>query len=107
MRYFCLALASICCGCGSDTGSLEDLQTRMVKLPNGREIRAEVMMKPLDMQRGMMYRDALPPDRGMLFIHSQPGLYAYWMYNVKIPLDIVWMDSNHRIVEISADTPPC
>ncbi len=29
------------------------------------------------------------------------------MYQVRIPLDMIWMDSDHRIVEISADTPPC
>jgi len=43
----------------------------------------------------------------MLFIHQAPGQYPYWMYQMKIPLDIVWMDHDHRIVEISADTPPC
>jgi len=43
----------------------------------------------------------------MLFIHDKPGLYPYWMYQVRIPLDMLWMDANHRIVEVSADTPPC
>ena len=43
----------------------------------------------------------------MLFIHDRPGRYPYWMYHCKIGLDIIWMDPNHRIVEMSADTPPC
>jgi len=55
----------------------------------------------------MMYRDSLPRGHGMLFIHQTPGLNPYWMYQVRIPLDIIWMDTSHRIVEISADTPPC
>ncbi len=64
-------------------------------------------MSDLEMQKGMMFRDSLALDRGMLFIHESPGRYPYWMYQVRIPLDIIWMDSTHRIVEISADTPPC
>jgi hypothetical protein len=59
------------------------------------------------MQRGMMFRDSLAPDRGMLFVHGTPGRYAYWMFQCLIPLDIIWMNADRKIVEISADTPPC
>jgi uncharacterized protein len=94
-------------GCGPQTEPVEDLNTRIVTLPGGREIRAEVMIKPAEMARGMMYRDPLPQGRGMLFIHEKPAPYRYWMSNVKAPLDIIFMDENRQIVEISADTPPC
>ncbi len=97
-----LALA----GCGSKT-ALDEYYTQVVTLPNGKEIRAEVMTDRTDMMRGMMFRDSLAPDRGMLFIHDRPDRHTYWMYQVRIPLDIVWMDGNRRIVEISANTPPC
>jgi uncharacterized membrane protein (UPF0127 family) len=43
----------------------------------------------------------------MLFLHEAPGEYPYWMYQTRIALDIIWMDHDRRIVEISADTPPC
>jgi len=43
----------------------------------------------------------------MLYVHQTPGLYPYWMYQVKIPLDRIWMDQHRNIVEISADNPPC
>jgi hypothetical protein len=94
-------------GCGTQTATLEDFNTRAVTLPRGQQIRAEVMTQQADMMRGMMFRDSLAPDRGMLFIHTQQGKYSYWMYQVRIPLDIIWMDSGRRVVEISADTPPC
>lgn len=109
MRYFwpLLLLTLAGAACGPSTAGPEVLGMRTVTLPGGQQIRAEVEMTQVDMQKGMMFRDSLPRGRGMLFIHETPGLYPYWMYQVRIPLDMIWMDANHRIVEISADTPPC
>lgn len=113
MRYWMLhlpvilVLALMLAGCGSETGGTDELLTRKVTLPDGQTIRAEVEMTSVDMQKGMMFRDSLARGRGMLFIHSTPGLYPYWMFQVRIPLDMIWMDAGHRIVEISPDTPPC
>jgi len=108
MRSTCLLIAVLAlAGCGDKPVTLEEYQTQLVTFPDGSKIRAEVMTHPTDMMRGMMFRDSLPEDRGMLFIHGSPGPYPYWMYQVQIPLDIIWMDMNRRIVEISANTPPC
>ncbi len=93
--------------CGEKPLAPDDFGTRFVTLPNGKVIRVEVMSRMEDMARGMMFRDSLPPDRGMLFIHPSPTPQTYWMYQVKIPLDIVFIGPNRRIVEISANTPPC
>ncbi len=100
-------LALLLTSCGSDTAPVETLNSLQVRLPNGKKIRAEIMKTQEEMLKGMMFRTSLPADRGMLFVHERPGRYAYWMYQVVIPLDIVWMDRDHRIVEISANTPPC
>lgn len=107
MRYLLLCGAvALLAGCSSAPDP-HALDTRTVTLPNGRTVWAEVKIKPVDMQRGMMFRDSLPRGEGMLFIHAEPGAYPYWMYNVRVPLDIIWMDAGRRIVEISPDTPPC
>lgn len=94
-------------GCGEETLSLDELRERAITLPTGEKIRAEVMITPVDIQRGMMFRDSLPQGRGMLFIHSKPDYYKYWMYQVNIPLDIIWMDSTRRVVEIVPNAPAC
>ena len=109
MRYLTplLLLAALGAGCNSQKAGPDDLASTTVTLPGGQQIRAEVEISPADMAKGMMFRDSLERGRGMLFIHQKPGTYQYWMFQVKIPLDIIWMDANHRIVEISADTPPC
>jgi len=58
-------------------------------------------------ERGLMFRQSLDKDRGMLFIFEQSGIHNFWMKNTLIPLDIVWIDSNNEIVFISENTPPC
>lgn len=102
-----LFAAAILSGCGEPAMKPEDYGTHRVEMPNGKTIRAEMMVKPEDLMRGMMFRESLAEDRGMLFLHGSPGRYPYWMYQVKIPLDIIWLDLNRRVVEISENTPPC
>ncbi len=104
--FFLAILVAAACG-DTRTVSLEEFNTRVVTLPDGFQVRAELMTHPQDMMRGMMFRKSLPEDRGMLFIHGSPGQYSYWMYQVEIPLDIIWMDRNGRVVELSPNTPPC
>ncbi len=102
-----LSAATWCYGCGERPIKVDEFNTLVVTLPDGFRVRAEVMTRPQDMMRGMMFRDSLPEGRGMLFIHGEPGEYSYWMFQVKIPLDIIWMDQNGIVVEISPNTPPC
>ncbi|MBK5294198.1 MAG: DUF192 domain-containing protein [Acidobacteriia bacterium] len=92
------------CGHTADSGGLN---LREAVLPNGQKIQCEVMIRSEDMARGMMFRDSLEADRGMLFHHAAAGQYPYWMFQCKIALDIIWMDQNKRIVEMSPNTPPC
>jgi uncharacterized membrane protein (UPF0127 family) len=83
------------------------VDTCTVTLPDGFTVAAEVKFTPEDMKRGMMYRSDLPSGHGMLFVHGAMGRHPYWMANCKIPLDIIWIDMSHKVVEISHDTPPC
>ncbi len=81
--------------------------TRPVTLPNGEVIHAESAIEYAELLRGLMFRDSLPQDRGMLFIHNKMGRYSYFMYQVSFPIDIIWMDAKKRVVEIAANVPPC
>lgn len=79
----------------------------LVMLPDGSTVHVELAKTEAERSFGLMERTSLPQGRGMLFIHDRPGQYPYWMYDCKIGLDIIWMDQNHRIVEMSPNTPPC
>lgn len=57
--------------------------------------------------RGLMFRDAMADDRGMLFIHDAQEPLAYWMKNTRIALDILYFDSDRRLVAQQRGVPPC
>ncbi len=57
--------------------------------------------------QGLMFRDEMPEDHGMLFIFPNERPRSFWMKNTRIPLDIIYLDRDLRVVSISADTPPC
>jgi uncharacterized membrane protein (UPF0127 family) len=102
---FCLALSLA--GCGPSISPIEALLTREVTLPGGHIIKAETAVDTRDTLRGLMFRASLAPDHGMLFVHPVVGHYSYWMYQTYIPLDMIWMDEDHKIVELVESAPPC
>lgn len=107
MRYLLLpALLTLAC-CGPKPTTLEDFPTRPVTLPGGQVIRVETMIDNVELLRGMMFRTSLAPDRGMLFVYPRPEHYQMFMYQTLIPLDIVWMDANRRIMAMDENLPPC
>jgi uncharacterized protein len=101
-----VATAFFGAGCSS-SNITDEINLAQVTFPNGVQINAEMMRREVELMRGLMFRESLPPNRGMLFIHPTEDIFHYWMYQTKIPLDLIWMDQNRRIVEMSLDTPPC
>ncbi len=78
-----------------------------VKTPAGVVIYAELADTTEKRARGLMFRNSLAKDRGMLFTFTEPKPWAFWMKNTKIPLDIIWLDSQKRIVHIERNVPLC
>ena len=83
------------------------LPTIEVGLPGGARVTAELATTPEQQARGLMFRSYVPPDRGMLFVGDRASRRSFWMYQCLVPLDMVWLDGAHRIVEIVRDAPPC
>lgn len=78
-----------------------------VTLPNGTVYAVEIPRTSETRERGLMFRAALPPRTGMLFVFETTGRYGFWMKNCMIPLDLIWIDEAKRIVAILPETPPC
>src|SRR5437899_4092397 len=78
-----------------------------VVFPDGYAVTVEVAADDATRQQGLMYRDRLPPEGGMIFFFPQSGHYPFWMKNTLIPLDLIWIDDTKRIVHVAHDIPPC
>ena len=73
----------------------------------GKRFTVEVADDDAERARGLMFRDALAADAGMLFVHDAEQPQAYWMKNTKIPLDILYFDSSRKFVSVQKRVPPC
>lgn len=63
-------------------------------------IEVQVVLTPSETQQGLMYRDSLPEDSGMLFVFEQTRQLSFWMKNTRIPLDIAYIRPDGTIAEI-------
>jgi len=67
----------------------------------------EIAKTPQERQLGLMFRKQLSLNRGMLFVFPEEKLYAFWMKNTYLPLDIIWLNKNKEIVFIKEGAKPC
>ncbi|WP_315789912.1 DUF192 domain-containing protein [Fischerella sp. JS2] len=74
-------------------------------VPNGAIIDLEVAQTPEQQAMGLMYRPALSPNRGMLFQFPTPMAVSFWMKNVPVPLDMVFLRKG--VVQMVTTAPPC
>jgi hypothetical protein len=78
-----------------------------LRLPSGKVLQIEVMVKDEDRAMGVMYRPSLPEDHGLLFVLEASDFHGFWMKNCKFAIDMVWLDEAHRVVHVAESVPPC
>jgi uncharacterized membrane protein (UPF0127 family) len=66
----------------------------------GIELQLQIALKPAEQQKGLMYRESLDKDHGMLFLFERPERRGFWMRNTRIPLDIGYFDSSGLLLEV-------
>lgn len=97
MRNFsvlCAAVVVLACG-NSRAGA------HTVALPVGSHLfQVELADTPESRERGLMFRQELERDSGMLFIFDESAPRAFWMKNTSVPLSIAYIDARGRILEI-------
>jgi hypothetical protein len=70
-------------------------------------VRAELAQTPAQWTHGLMYRNSMPAESGMLFILPKEETQSFWMKNTKIPLDIIFISAAGKIVDIKNNFSPC
>lgn len=78
-----------------------------VTTPKGkRTFRVEVAATPEEQARGLMFRTALGPDEGMIFPRNPPDVASFWMKNTPLPLDIIFVGPDRKVINVAANTVP-
>lgn len=76
---------------------------------NGKQFKVELAKTDAEREKGLMNRNHLNTDSGMLFIFSKAEIQTFWMKNTLIPLDIIWINSStlgaKKIVDITTLDP--
>ncbi|WP_088329936.1 DUF192 domain-containing protein [Lacimicrobium sp. SS2-24] len=86
--------------------SVQALEFGTVAIQIGKqELTLELAETPQQRSRGLMYRETLCEDCGMLFVYSQPRPLSMWMKNTLIPLDVAFADKDGRILVIKSMQP--
>ena len=67
----------------------------------------ELAQTNAEKSRGLMFRESLGRNEGMLFVYDSDGEYGFWMKNTLIFLDIIWIDSEMEVVHIEHNARPC
>jgi uncharacterized membrane protein (UPF0127 family) len=73
----------------------------------GQRFDIEIAQDDASRTRGLMFRDSMPADHGMLFLFSDMQPRAFWMKNTHIPLDILFFDADYKLVSVQERVPPC
>jgi uncharacterized membrane protein (UPF0127 family) len=68
--------------------------------------KVEVARTVAEQERGLMFRDAIAPDAGMIFPFSPPIMASFWMKNTRIPLDLLFIRADGTIARIAAMAKP-
>ncbi|MEW5907798.1 MAG: DUF192 domain-containing protein [Patescibacteria group bacterium] len=68
-------------------------------------VKSEIAETAMDQARGLMFRKELKENYGMLFTFDKEDYYPFWMKNTFLPLDIIWINNNFKIVDIQKALP--
>ncbi|GGY35221.1 hypothetical protein GCM10008098_30570 [Rhodanobacter panaciterrae] len=91
----------------SSAGATQAKDTTPAVELHGQRFSVEFATDDASRVHGLMMRTTLAPDHSMLFVFSYQAPQAFWMKNTLIPLDILYFDTERRLVSMQLNVPPC
>ena len=92
-----------------DAGALERFEKSTLSIVTAKgptAFHVEMAISPTQQAQGLMYRRSMSADAGMLFVYHRPQPASFWMKNTFIPLDMIFIGADGRIVNIRQRTVP-
>jgi len=94
-------------GCTQQAEQKRQVKANELCFENGKCISIEYAITQDERSKGLMYRELLPENAGMLFVFPKETRPGFWMKNVKFPLDFVWIDRDMKIAGFEENVPTC
>lgn len=88
------------------TSGLKIIPVSVISESQTHIFRTELADTPEAQARGMMFRTEMAPDEAMLFPSRTPEVRGFWMKNTPLPLDIIFVGADDKIINIAANTVP-
>jgi uncharacterized membrane protein (UPF0127 family) len=103
-----LALAAVCAACAAKEAPASPMPAVVLETRDGARHRVTVELARTDAERmrGLMERTSLPPESGMLFLFAESEEHGFWMKNTFIPLDMIFIGDDGRVVGIVESAAP-
>jgi len=99
----CFALAALTTGC-QEPDRAQHLATVQMQIGN-KNFTLEAAVTDQEHEVGLMFRDSMPADHGMIFVFDRAEVQNFWMKNTRLPLDIIYVGSDGTIVAIRQMQP--
>ena len=91
---------------GVTSGTNNNYRQVIVKV-NGLVLIADIAATDEQKTKGLSVKDSLAENEAMLFVFDNEGQHPFWMKDMKFPIDIIWIDSDKRVVHIEHNLQPC
>jgi uncharacterized membrane protein (UPF0127 family) len=106
LLFGCATVLVISAGCRDGGAAPPQTGLRTVSMTiGGKPFTLEVADDDRSREIGLMNRDSMPADHGMIFPFAREEPRGFWMKNTRIPLDILYLDSSGRVVSVHTMAP--
>lgn len=120
LRFFSLALITLCIVVSCKTETKKEIKTENIRFSKEGELTIssskndstlvqfdiEIAETEYETQTGLMYRDSMSENQGMLFIFNDVAMHSFYMKNTHISLDIIYIDENLKIASFQKNAKP-
>lgn len=100
-----LIVSLLLCGRAAALSVPRGASSAELVLPDGFSVKVELALTPEAQSKGLMFREELQRDRGMLFVFGALELRSFWMKNTFIDLDMVFLDAGLKVVKVFHRVP--